>query len=67
MYFCSFVKKKSGLEGTKGQIISICLFGVSKSTKKTNEIIVRISALASKKRLNQKIRVLYTTNWMISF
>ena len=39
---------------TKGQLISKCSFSVFKSTKKTNEIFVRMSALASKKRLNQK-------------
>ena len=38
----------------KGQLISKCHFGVFKSPKKTNEIFVRISALASKKRSNQK-------------
>jgi hypothetical protein len=39
---------------TKGQLISKCLFGAIVSTKKTNEIFLRISALASKKRSNQK-------------
>ena len=38
----------------KGQLISKCLFGAIISTKKTNEIILRISALASKNSLNQK-------------
>ena len=38
----------------KGQLISKCLFGVFRSTKKTNQIFVRISALASKRRSNQK-------------
>ena len=38
----------------KGQLISKSPFGVFKLTKKTNEIFVRISALASKKRSNQK-------------
>ena len=43
------------LEGYhKGQLISKCPSGVFKSNKKTNEIFVRISALASKKKLNQK-------------
>ena len=37
----------------KGQLISKCPFGVIVSTKKTNEISLRISALASKKRLDQ--------------
>ena len=37
----------------KGQLISKFSFGVFKSPKKTNEIFVRISALASK-RSNQK-------------
>ena len=41
----------------KGQLISKCSFGVFKSTKKSNEIFVRISALASKKRSNQKSSV----------
>ena len=40
---------------TKGQSISKCLLGAIVSTKKTNEIFLRISALASKKRLNQKL------------
>ena len=39
---------------TKGQLIYKCPAGVNKSTKKTEEIFVRISALASKKRSNQK-------------
>ena len=38
----------------KGQLISKELFGVFKSTKKTNEIFVRIFALASKMRSDQK-------------
>ena len=41
----------------KGQLISKCPFGVNKSTKKTNKTFVRISALASKKRSNQKSSV----------
>ena len=44
-------------EATKGQLISKCPFGVFKLTKKTNKIFVRISALASKKRSNQKSSV----------
>ena len=40
-------------EATKGQLISKCPFCVFKSTKK-HEIFVRISALASKKKPNQK-------------
>ena len=46
--------------GSKGQLISKCLFGVIVGTKK-NEIFSRISALASKKWLNQK---LYYTNYV---
>ena len=38
----------------KGQLILKCPFGVFKSPKKPNEIFSRISALASKKRSNQK-------------
>ena len=38
----------------KGQLISICLFGAIVSTKNTNEIFLRISALASKKSWNQE-------------
>ena len=38
----------------KGHLISKCLFGVFKSTKITNQIFVRISVLASKRRSNQK-------------
>ena len=39
---------------SKGQLFSKCPFGAFKSTEKTNEISVRISTLASKKRSNQK-------------
>ena len=42
------------LEQTKGLLIWKCPFGVFKSQKKTNEIFLRISAQASKKRSNQK-------------
>ena len=45
----------------KGQLISKCSFGVFKSTKKTNEIFVRISALASKKWSIQKRSVTEST------
>ena len=38
----------------KGQLISKGHFGVFKSTKKTNEIFVRISALASKQWSNKR-------------
>ena len=38
----------------KGQLISKCLFGVIVFDQKNNKIILRISALASKKRSNQK-------------
>ena len=41
------------LKSTKGQLILKGIFGVFKSTK-ANEIFVRISALSSKKRSNQK-------------
>ena len=41
----------------KGQSISKCPFGVKTSSKKTNEIFSRISAIASKKRSNQKSSV----------
>ena len=46
--------QKSGK--TKGQLISKGLFGVFnfKSTKKINELFLWISALASRKRSNQK-------------
>ena len=37
----------------KGQLISKCPFGVKTSSKKTNEIFSKISALASKKSSNQ--------------
>ena len=39
---------------TKGQLISKGLLGVIILIKKTNEIFLRISALASKKRSDQK-------------
>ena len=45
----------------KGQLISKCLFGAIVSTKKNKEIFLRISALASRKRLNQN---LYHTNYV---
>ena len=38
----------------KGQLISKCPFGVFKSLKKPTNFFLRISALASKKRSNQK-------------
>ena len=41
----------------KGQSISKCPFGVKTASKKTNEIFSRISAIASKKRSNQKSSV----------
>ena len=41
----------------KGQLISKCPFGVFKSPKKTKEMFSMISALASKKRSNQKSSV----------
>ena len=46
---------------SKGQLISKYSFYVFKSTKKTNEIFVRISALASKKGSNQKSSVREST------
>ena len=53
---------------TKGQLISKCSFGVFKSPKKTNEIFLRISALASKKEVkSKKIRANYTADWKILF
>ena len=46
---------------SKGQLISKCPFGVFKSSKKNNEILSSISALASRKRSNKKrIRTSYT-------
>ena len=41
----------------KGQSISECPFSLFKSPQKTYEIFSRISALASKKRSNQKSSV----------
>jgi hypothetical protein len=46
--------KKVTQSNVKGQLISKCPFGVTKPTKKTNKNFLRISALASKKRSNQK-------------
>ena len=43
--------------GPKGHLISKCPFGVFKSPKKPPPIFERISALALKKRSNQKSRV----------
>ena len=48
------MSKKLVSPDTKGQLISKCPFGVFESTKKPTKFFVRISALASKKRLNQK-------------
>ena len=50
-----------GLElPNKGQLISKELFGVFKSTKKNNEMFEGISALASKRRSNnKKVKVLF--------
>ena len=45
------------IQTDKGQLILKCPLVVCKSTKKTNEIFVRISALASKTRSNQKSTV----------
>ena len=42
------------LPSTKGQLISKCPFGVFKSTKKANEIFIKISAPTSKKRSIQE-------------
>ena len=53
----SFFQKQclcNARSGTKGQLISKGLFDVIVSTKKSNEIVLRISALASKKRSNRK-------------
>ena len=50
---------------TKGQLISKCPLLLNQP--KTNEIFVTISALASNKRSNKKIRTLYAINWMILF
>ena len=51
--------KKESVPKPKGQLISKCPFGFIVSTK-TPTIFLRISLLASKKRLNQKIIVLYS-------
>ena len=51
----------------KGQLILKCPFGVFKSPKKPTKFFSRISALASKKRSNQKKGALNTTNWRILF
>ena len=48
------------LIGPKGQLILKCPFGVIVSTKIPMKFVLRISALASKKRLNQKrMKALY--------
>ena len=46
--------KKTPFVTAKGQLIYKCPFGVFKSPKKNNKNFSRISALASKKRSNQK-------------
>ena len=57
--FCLFVQKIV-LTSAKGQLISKRLFDVIVWTKKTTKL--RISALASKKRSDQKIKAFYITN-----
>ena len=49
--------KISHWSNSKGQLISKCPFGVKTSSKKPTNFFARISALASKKRLNQKSSV----------
>ena len=44
----------AGNSSGKGQLILKCPFGCLQIDQKTNEIFVRISALASKKRSNPK-------------
>jgi hypothetical protein len=44
-------------DSTKGQLISKCPFGVFKSSKNPMKFFSGISALASKKRSNQKSSV----------
>ena len=46
----------------KDQLISKGLFDVIVSTKKPTKFVLRISALASKKRWDQKIKALNITN-----
>ena len=43
----------------KGQLISKGLFDVIRFDQKTNEIFLRLFALASRKRLDQKYKALY--------
>ena len=50
-------KKPPALVLTKGQLISKCLLGVIVWTKKPTKFFSRISAIASKKRSNQKSSV----------
>ena len=52
---------------TKGQLISQCPFWGLHMDQKIKELLLRISTLASKKRLDKKNRVLYTTNWRFYF
>ena len=54
------------LSVTKGQLISKCPCGVIFSSKIPTKFYLRISALASKKRSNEKIKALYyitNYNW----
>ena len=46
--------KQFNHNNVKGQFISKCLFGTIVSTKTPTNFFLRISALASKKRSNQK-------------
>ena len=54
MFLMTFFRHKH----FKGQLISKCPFDVIVSTKIPMKFFLRISALASKKRLNQKNKVL---------
>ena len=50
----SFLLMQQDSYQTKGQLILKYHFGAFKSSKKTNKLFSRISALASKKSSNQK-------------
>ena len=70
-HFCSILKKMCEITILnlllKGQLISKCSFGTCHQIdQKTNEIFVRISALASKGEI-KKLSEIHTSNWMILF
>jgi hypothetical protein len=58
-----FLKEEAiDMKKDKGQLISKRLFDVIVSTKKPTKFVLGISALASKKKSDKKIKAFYITN-----